>query len=80
MDTTKIIQSRKADLEVAEAFQATIGGKFASLTILYATNTDTLTDTFDTAVTKTANHVLGKHHPVKKSWVTADVLDQTGEI
>ena len=36
---------------------------------------DTLTDTFNTAVTDTPNEILGKYRPVKKSWVTADTLD-----
>ena len=31
--------------------------------------------TFDTAVTKTASEILGKHRQKKKPWVTADILD-----
>ena len=34
-----------------------------------------LTHTFNTAVTDTANEILGKYRPVKKSWVTTDILD-----
>ena len=54
-----------------------IGGKFAALTILDAdgTDMDTLINTFNTAVTNTASEILGKHRPVKKPWVTADLLD-----
>ncbi|KAK2160515.1 hypothetical protein NP493_1640g00033 [Ridgeia piscesae] len=65
------------DPEVAEAFHAMIGGKFAALTILDAdgTDMDTLINTFNTAVTNTASESLGKHRPVKKPWVTADLLD-----
>ncbi|KAK2189385.1 hypothetical protein NP493_108g04017 [Ridgeia piscesae] len=65
------------DPEVAEAFHAMIGGKFAALTILDAdgTDMDTLINTFNTAVTNTASEILGKHRPVKKPWVTADLLD-----
>ena len=36
---------------------------------------DTLTDTFNAAVTDTANEILGKHRPVKKPWVIAEILD-----
>ena len=36
---------------------------------------DMLTDTFNTAITDTANEMLGKYHPVKKAWVTTDILD-----
>ncbi|GFN82913.1 endonuclease-reverse transcriptase [Plakobranchus ocellatus] len=35
---------------------------------------DTLIDTFNTAVTETANEILRKHQPTKKPWVTADIL------
>ena len=70
----------KFDLEklkdpiVAEAFHAMIGGKFAALTIL-ETDMETLINTFNMAVTNTASEILGKHRPVKKPWVTADLLD-----
>ena len=55
------------DPHVAEVFQAMIGGKFAALSILDSDmDLDTLTDTFNAAVTDTANEILGKHRPVKK--------------
>ena len=64
------------DPEVAEIFQAKIGGKFAALSILDSDmDMDMLTDTFNTAVTDTANELLGKYRPVKKPWVTTDILD-----
>ena len=31
--------------------------------------------TFDTAVTKTASEILGKHRQKKKIWITAEILD-----
>ena len=54
-----------------------IGWKFAALTILDADGTDmeTLINTFNRAVTNTTSGILGKHRPVKKPWVTADLLD-----
>ena len=65
------------DPEVAEAFHAMIGGKFAALTILDADSIDmeTLVDSFKAAVTNTASENLGKHRAVKQPWVTADLLD-----
>ena len=63
--------------EVAEAFHAMIGEKFAALAILDADGIDmeTLIDTFYTAVTNTASEILGKHCPVKKPWATAHLFD-----
>ena len=64
------------DPEVAEIFQAKIRGKFAALSILDSDmDMDMLTDTFNTAVTYTANEIPGKYRPVKKPWVTTDILD-----
>jgi len=65
------------DPEVLEAFQARIGGKFAPLLLLNAENTaiDSMIDTFNIAVTQTANEILGKHRRPKKPWVTTDILD-----
>ena len=61
------------DPHVAEVFQAMIRGKFAALSILDSDmDLDTLTDTFNAAVT---DEILGKHHPVKKPGVTAEILD-----
>ena len=64
------------DPHIAEVFQAMIGGKFAALSILDSDmDLDTLTDTFNAAVTDTAIEILGKHCPIKKPWVTAEILD-----
>ena len=64
------------DPEVAEIFQAKIGGKFAALSILDSDmDMDMLTDTFNTAATNTANEILAKYRPVKKPWVTTDIFD-----
>ena len=66
------------DPEVAEAFQAMIGGKFAPLTMFNPDDTDIdkFVDTFNKAVTDTANEILGKQRRVKQPWVTANILDQ----
>ena len=49
------------DPEVAEIFQSKIGGKFAALSILDSDmDMDMLTNTFNTAVTDTANEILSK--------------------
>ena len=64
------------DPHVVEVFQAMIGGKFAALSKLDSDmDLDTLNDTFNAAVTDTANEILGKHRPVKKPWVTIEILD-----
>jgi len=64
------------DPEVEESFKAMIGGKFAPLLVLGdKENLDTVINIFNEAVTETASQVLGKHHPTKKPWVTADILD-----
>ena len=58
-------------------FQAMIGGKFAALTIMNNEDTDldSLVTTFNTAVTETTSEILGKHRQMKKSLVTAEILD-----
>ena len=65
------------DPSVAQAFEASIGGKFAPLTILghEEINLDSLITTFNKAVIDTAGEILGKHRGIKKPWVTADILD-----
>ena len=51
------------DPNIADIFRATIGGKFAPLLALENgdTKTDALINSFNTAVTETANNILGKH-------------------
>ena len=64
------------DHEVAEIFQAKIGGRFAALFILDSDmDMDMLMDTFNTALTDRANEILGKYRPVMKPCVTTDILD-----
>ena len=54
-----------------------IDGKFAPLTIMSNEHTDldSMITTFNTAVTETANEILGKHCQKKKTWITAEILD-----
>ncbi|XP_069992393.1 uncharacterized protein [Penaeus vannamei] len=64
------------DPDVAEIFQATIGGKYAALTLLDPDmDLGTLTNSFNKSVIDSAKEVLGKHRRVKKPWVTAEILD-----
>jgi len=69
------------DPQVADAFQAMIGGKFAPLSLLDADDTelDTLVNTFNKAMTETASEILGKHRAVKRLWVTTGTLDLCDE-
>ena len=64
------------DPEVAEAFKAMIGGKFAPLTLLDADDVsmDDLINKFNVAVTETANETLGKYRHHKQHWVTPNIL------
>ena len=64
----------KSDLEklkdpnMLETFQATIGRRFAPLTIMSNEDIDidSMITTFNTAVTETASEILGKHRQKKK--------------
>ena len=62
--------------KIAEIFRARIGGRSAPLLTLenQDTETDALIKSFNTAVTETANNILGKHRPAKKPWVTENIL------
>ena len=64
------------DPYIADFFQETIGGKFAPLLALENQDTeiDVLINNFNTAVTETANNILGKHRPAKKLLVTDNAL------
>ena len=65
------------DPNIAEIFRVTIGGKFAPLLALEYQDTeiDALINSFNTAVTETANNILGKHRPAMKPWVTDNILN-----
>ena len=64
------------DPQVADAFQAMIGGKFAPPTLLNADHTevDTLANSFNKALTESASEILGKRRAVKTPWVTTSIL------
>ena len=61
---------------IADIFRATIGVKFVPFLALENQDTeiDALINSFNTAVTETANNTLGKHRPAKKPWVTDNIL------
>ena len=61
------------DPNIAEIFRATTGGKFVPLLALdnQDTDIDASINSFNTAVTETANNILGKNRPAKEPWVTA---------
>ena len=61
---------------VLETFQATMGGRFAPLTILSYENThiDSMITTLNTAVTETTSEILGKYRQKKKPWFTEEIL------
>ena len=61
---------------IAENFQVTIGGKCAPLLVLdnHDTGINALINSFNTALTETANNDLSKHRPAKKPWVMDNIL------
>ena len=67
--------------DVACTFQATIGGKFAPLIGLSdeGMDMDTMSTTYNTAVTDAASEILGKERRRKEPWITKDVLDLCDE-
>ena len=65
------------DPDVACTFQATIGGKFASL--IGQSDEDMDMDTMITTYNTAVSEILGKERHRKKSWVTKDVLDLCDE-
>ena len=69
------------DPDVACTFQATIGGKFASLIALSDEDMDidTMITTYNLAVTDATSEILEKERRRKKPWVTKGVLDLCDE-
>ena len=59
------------------AFQATIGGRFAPLTTLVDEDADldSMVTHFNKAVTDTAAELLGKQRRKRKPWVTPEIFD-----
>ena len=64
------------DPKIAENFRATMGGKLAPLLDLdnQDTEVDTLINSFNTAVTETANDIFDNHLPANKPLITDDIL------
>ena len=64
------------DPNIAECFWATIGETFAPLLALENQDTeiDALINSFNIAMTETANNTLSKHRPTKKPWVTDNIF------
>ena len=60
------------DPDVACAFQATVGGKFAPH--YDDMDIDTMITTYNTALTDAVSEMLGKERRRKKPWITKDVL------
>ena len=66
------------DPNIAEAFKASIGGKFAALAVVDTedqSNINSTVENFNKAVNEAAKETLGKHRPTKKPWVTPEILD-----
>ena len=66
------------DPGIAAEFQASIGGRFAALTLLEE-NIDSLTESVKEVLHETAAEVLGKRRKKSKQWITNDILDLCDE-
>ena len=62
------------DLEVAESYQEELAGKFAPLLLLDQDPQD-LCDVFTDTLENTAEEKLGKASPIKKLWITPELLE-----
>ena len=69
---------RLKDSNVAEEFRATVGGKFAVLTLLHE-DVDAMADNVRDVLFTSAEEVLGKRRRKKQPWVTSDILDMCDE-
>ena len=60
-----------------ETFKAMIGRNFATLAIMNNEDADmdSMTTTFNTAMSEIASEILGKHRQKKKTWINAEILD-----
>ena len=73
-DALEWVKPMKEDLQVADLFEATIGGKFAALNLLEE-NKDSLTENICGAVVNTASEALCKVRKKKKPWMIDNILD-----
>ena len=66
------------DQTVLSAFQATIGGRFASLATLVDEDADldSMVTHFNKAVTDTASELVGKQRQKRKPWFTHEIRDR----
>ena len=62
------------DQNVAEVFQATLGGKFAALDFINE-DIESIQDKFNTAITETSEEVLGRERQKKQKWMDNNILD-----
>ena len=66
------------DPEIAHAYQARVGGKFAALNLIDQ-DIDTLANHTKEVLLTTAQEVLGKRRKKNRPWVTSEVLDLCDE-
>ena len=66
------------DPEIAEVFEARVGGRFSALGLL-ENDINTMTDNIKEVLQETAAEVLGKEKKKNKPWVTNDILNLCDE-
>ena len=69
---------RLKDPDVADIFQARLGGRFAALSVL-DTDLNTLATDLNEVVRVTAEEVLGRQRKKHRPWITNDILDLCDE-
>ena len=74
LSRTRFDIEKLKDPEVAESYQEELAGKFAPLLLLDQDPQD-LCDVFTDTLEKTAEEKLGKASPIKKPWITPEVLE-----
>ena len=62
------------DPTVAEAFQATLGGKFAALDFVHD-DIQNVQENFNAAIIETSEEILGRERVKKQKWMNDDILD-----
>lgn len=76
---TKFDLEKLKDREVAEKYRSELAGRFAPLLLLTNEEPQQLCDQFTDITFNTANEILGKAKPIKRSWITPEILQKCEE-
>ncbi|XP_037776987.1 uncharacterized protein LOC119573958 [Penaeus monodon] len=76
---TKFDLEKLKDREVAEKYRSELAGRFAPLLLLTNEEPQQLCDQFTDITFNTANEILGKAKPIKRPWITPEILQKCEE-